>query len=359
MAICVRFITSQDEAQSLVPAWEQLAAACGARGTASPAYCLAWWRHRARGRLLIVAAYDQGTGTLVALAPMHERSMGGMKVVRLLGHGLGTVGEVLLAPGREDVAEAVWAALAGSRRRLLQLVEYRHGAGGLSALRRAKEWDSQLVVRESCPVAVLDGSLDDLLGSPTRRRLRRTLSRADRALAQEGLQHEVEVIDTAKRLGEALGDVQSVFDAAERHNARLHFLDPEWRGFTLDLLEQEANAGRLAVFVGRIGGRAASVALTLRSGASLGYWAPRFDPAFSRFTPGHLLLRGIAGHVAAQPDLRELDLLLGEHDYKRQWSTTAYDTLGVIAAPPGMLAPARSFLSGVGLAHSMLDHVRR
>ena len=357
MTVRVEVVSSLEEAESLAPAWEELAAACGARGTASPSYCLTWWRHRARGRLLILAAYDGGE--LVGLAPLHERQLGVVSVVRLLGHGLGTVGELLLAPGREDVAEAVWAFLGRSRRRLLQLVEYRHGAGGLRALRRAKELDARIVVRESCPVAILEGPLDELLASPVRRRLRRTLSRADRALREEGLSHDVEVIATWQRLKDALDDVQSVFDAAEREKARLNFLDAEWRGFTLGLLQREADAGRLAVFVGRIGGRPASVALTLRAGPTLGYWAPRFDPTFGRFTPGHLLLRGIAGHVVTEPGLRELDLLLGEHGYKLQWSTTSYDTLGVTAAPPGLLPLGSGLLAGVEQAHTLLRRFRR
>ena len=201
MTVRVEVVSSLEEAESLAPAWEELAAACGARGTASPSYCLTWWRHRARGRLLILAAYDGGE--LVGLAPLHERQLGVVSVVRLLGHGLGTVGELLLAPGREDVAEAVWACLGRSRRRLLQLVEYRHGAGGLRALRRAKEWDARIVVRESCPVAILERPLDELLASPVRRRLRRTLSKADRALREEGLSHDVEVIATWQRLKDA------------------------------------------------------------------------------------------------------------------------------------------------------------
>jgi CelD/BcsL family acetyltransferase involved in cellulose biosynthesis len=357
MTVCVEVVSTLEEAESLVPAWEELAAACGARGTAAPAYCLAWWRHRGNGRLLVLAAFDGGA--LVGLAPLHERRLGLVQVVRLLGHGLGTVGEVLLAPGREDVAEAVWASLARSRRRLLQLVEYRQGAGGLPALRRSGDWDARIAVRESCPVAILDRPLDELLASPARRRLRRTLSKADRALAEADLTHEVEVIATWDRLQAAMDDLQAVFDAAEREKARLHFFDAEWRGFTLDLLRQEADAGRLAVFMGRIGGRPVSVALTLRSGATLGYWAPRFDPSFARFTPGHLLLRGIAEHVLAEPGLRELDLLLGEHDYKLQWSTASYDTLGVTAARSGMLPLGSGLLAGLEQAHRLRGRLRR
>ena len=357
MTVCVEVASSLEEAEALVPAWEELAAACGARGTASPAYCLAWWRHRGSGRLLILAAYERGA--LVGLAPLHERRLGMVQVVRLLGHGLGTVGEVLLAPGREDVAETVWASLAGSRGRLLQLVEYRQGAGGLRALRRSGDWDARIAVRESCPVAILDRPVGELLASPGRRRLRRTLGKADRALAEEGLTHEVEVIASWERLKAALDDVQAVFDAAEHEKVRLHFFDAEWRGFTLDLLRQEAAAGRLAVFVGWIGGCAASVALTLRSGATLGYWAPRFHPSFGRFTPGHLLLRGIAEYVVAEPGLRELDLLLGEHDYKLQWSTSSYDTLGVTAARSGMLPLGIGLLAGLERVHRLRGRLRR
>jgi CelD/BcsL family acetyltransferase involved in cellulose biosynthesis len=293
---------------------------------------------------LVAVAYDRTS--LIALAPFHERRIAGLNVLRLLGHGLGAVSEVLVAPGRDDGAEAIWDAIAGSRRRVLELVEYRYNQAGLLALRRSTAWDSELKIRDVCPIIAAPGSLKEVLAGGSYRRLRQALNRADRNLEKEGLTHRAEVVTEWERLCEVLDDVVVVFDEAERHNPRLNYLAPPWRDFTLDLLKIQANQGRLAVFLGYIGGQPASVAVTLRAGVTLGYWGTRFDPAFSRFSPGHLLLRYIVDYASNDPELHEVDLLLGDQPYKRQWATSTYDTVSVVAASPGMLPLAKVLLTG-------------
>ena len=357
MSLTVELVTTLDEAERLAPAWEALALACGARATATPAYCLEWWRHRGRGRLAIVTVRDGAD--LLALGPFHARRIAGLEVVRFLGHGLGTVSELLVARGCEDAAEAAWAALAGSRRQVLQLVEYRYGAGGLLALRRSSGWEARLEVRDLCPVLALDGSLETLLAARERRSLRRSLSTAQRNLRQEGLTHRMEVLTSWDQVVERLGAMQAIMEVVERRRGRLNLLGPPWREFTLALLAREAAAGRLAVFMGMIGDRPASVSLTLRAGRSLGYWVPRFDPAFERFRPGHLALRELLAFAYADQGLDEVDLLLGDHEYKRRWSSSSYDTLRVEAAARGVLASAGAVLRTLDRTYRVREALRQ
>jgi starch synthase len=357
VSLTVDVVTSLEEAERLAPAWEALALACGARATATPAYCLEWWRHCGRGRLAVVAVRD-GTD-LLALGPFHVRRIAGLEVVRFLGHGLGTVSELLVADGREDAAEAAWAALARSRRQVLQLLEYRYGAGGVLALRRATGWETRLEIRDLCPVLALEGSLETLLAARERRSLRRSLSTADRNLRQEGLSHRVELLTRWEQVEERLGEIQAILEAVEHGRGRLNLLAPPWREFTLALLEREAAAGRLAIYLGMIGDQPASVIFTLRAGRILGYWVPRFDPAFERFRPGHLLLRELVASAYADPGLEEVDLLLGDHEYKRRWSSSSYDTLRVEAAAPGLLASVGAVLSTVDRTHRVREVLRQ
>jgi starch synthase len=345
VSLTVELVTTLEEAERLAPEWEALAVACGTRATATPSYCLEWWRHCGRGSLLIVTVRD--ARQLVALGPFHQRRIAGLEVVRFLGHGLGTVSELLVAAGREDAAETAWAALARSRRQVLQLLEYRYNAGGLLALRRSAGWEARLEVRDLCPVLALDGSLETLLAARERRNLRRSLSIGERQLRQDGLSHHVDILTRWEQVPERLGEIQTILDAVERDRGRLNLFAPPWRRFTMALLCREAAAGRLAIFLGTIGGRPASVIFTLRAGRSLGYWVPRFDPAFERFRPGHLLLRELVAFAYADPGLDEVDLLLGDHEYKRRWSSSWYDTLRVEAAAPGRLAPVRALLTTV------------
>ena len=79
--------------RTLARSWQSLAEEVGMRFTSRPSYGLPWHRHLGRGPLRI-ATVHRGR-ELVALLPLHERRRLGVRVFRLLGHGLGTVGEVL------------------------------------------------------------------------------------------------------------------------------------------------------------------------------------------------------------------------------------------------------------------------
>src|SRR5690606_38785756 len=117
---------------ALEPEWDELARRAGRTPFALPALALAWWRHLGRGRPLVVTVRS-ARGRLLALAPLHERRLGPFRLVRWMGTGLGSVAEVLVDPEANGALDAVWSAVA-RRRRILDLVEYRQGGGGLTAL---------------------------------------------------------------------------------------------------------------------------------------------------------------------------------------------------------------------------------
>ncbi len=96
----VRLVHDPAEAADLVAEWDELAEACGTGPLSRPRYALGWWRTLGRGRLLLATA--RVDGRLVVLAPLHERRAWPVRRVRWLGHGLGTVAEMLVLPGHED-----------------------------------------------------------------------------------------------------------------------------------------------------------------------------------------------------------------------------------------------------------------
>nr|MDQ6948532.1 hypothetical protein [Actinomycetota bacterium] len=83
----VRVLSTLEEVRLVEPAWQHLADVTGGRATSQPWWCLTWWRHLGSGVPLIVTAWRNDN--LVALVPLHERRICGVRVVRFLGHGLG------------------------------------------------------------------------------------------------------------------------------------------------------------------------------------------------------------------------------------------------------------------------------
>lgn len=356
--------TTEAEAEALAPEWRELGSVAGAGPFTGPEYGLSWWRHRGRGRLHIVTV--RCTGQLVALAPLHVRPLAGLSAVRWLGHGLGTVGQVLVRPGYSAAASAVWQHLAGLPRVLLDLLEYRDDGGGLAELRRSEALTVSAGLRDVCPVIELDGldSAETLLSRLNRRhRLRRSMARAERELQLQGAVFETETATDLDGWRRLLPAVEAVYDAAEAAQPRLHLLRPPWRDFLVEFLESMVGRGEATVFLARVGGRPAGFEVTIDSTGTRAHWLSRFDPAFGPTSPGHLLMRSIVDAAIAR-GLERCDLLIGDGPHKLPWATASYDTLTVHAAPralPMRCAALSSALAARDVAHGIrtrLDGLR-
>ncbi len=336
--LVVQVIDDPSHAAALVPEWRELAAAAGASPFTGPDYGLLWWRHRGRGRLQLVSVrYD---GQLVALAPLHVRPLSGLQVVRWLGHGLGTVAELVVRPGFGAAASAVWTHLAQQPRVLLDLVEYRDDGAGLAQLRRHRELTTSVTLRDVCPIIELEGlpsgrAVIDRL--PRRHGLRRSLQRAERRLDAERRTFTVDVATEVEGLRVLLPEVEAVVDAAEEHLPRLNPLRPPWRAFHVELLEALLRRGECKVFLARIDGRAAAVEVTVEDPRTTAHWVSRFDPRFADFSPGHQLVRVVIDD-ALRRGARRCDLLIGDGPHKLPLATASYDTLTVHAAPSALIA---------------------
>ncbi|WP_170285926.1 GNAT family N-acetyltransferase [Nocardioides rubriscoriae] len=342
-----RVVTSLAEVEALAPAWEALADACRAGPFSRPGYALTWWRHAGHGRLLVCVVHDED-GALVALAPLHSRRVGPLRVGRWLGHGLGTVAEALVSPQHPEAAASMWAALR-SPGLVLQLTETREGAGGLEALVHDTTRTTSCVPRNRCPVVVLDPATDVLAGSG-RRRIRRTLRVAAQRVAEAGLELHVETATDVANLDRLLPDVRAVYDEAEEGRDRLHFLRGEWEPFTLDLLRSGVASGGVVVHVGYLDERPVCFDLLFRCDDRLYAWVGRYAPWASTYSPGHLLQR--AGlDWAARHGVRSVDLLLGDDAYKRRWANGGYDTLEVVSGVPATMALVAPVLRRLARRH--------
>ena len=306
-AFTIDEVTTAAGLHTLADEWAALSDAAPAGPFGIPAVALAWWDHLGRGRPLVVTARD-GAGGLVGLAPLHERRIAGLDVVRWLGFGLGAVGEVLTRPGVDDVSSAVWQHLSGSPRRVLQLVEYRHGGEGLAELRRSAAWQVSAELRDACPVVDGRGHADvaSFLAEPGRRKLRQNLARYDRQAERDDVALTVEVHTTAEAIEGALADLTVIHDKAEAAHPRLHFLADPWRPFTVDALRRCAAEGRAAAFIVRLGGRPVGLHVVLTTGATAYAWLARSRPVGLglRPRPHHVARRRRLGHRAGLPDAR-------------------------------------------------------
>ena len=340
--------------------WNALADEVVAGPNMLPGVVEAWWRHLGKGRLRVVVARD-GAGRLVGLAPLHERVLVGRPVVRWVGHGMGAVGELLLRPASaHEAAEAIWTHLADTDRVVLQLVEYRHGGGGLDELRRSDRWQVTAELRDYCPYIDIRGqaSAAELLAERGRRKLRQNMARVDRAIVEERTALRVHVLTTPAEIDAVIDELSVVHDNAEQAQERLHFLRGARRDFTLDALRSTAADGRLLLVLLRQGERPVGFHVALVTGDTAFAWLARFDPVAAALAPGHVMLRELVDLATAR-GLDTVDLQLGDDPYKLRWSSGAYDTFGVLAAAPGRLATARATASAIAFARRQAGRFHR
>lgn len=334
------------ELEALAPLWDELADAAAAPALARPFWCLPWARHLGAWRPMVHTVHDGGQ--LVGLLPLQGRSLGGMELLRFLGHGLGTVTGPVVAPGRPAVAQSLWNAALGGPVRLAQLLELRAHGPGLDGL---DGHPHVTVGRDRCPVVDCAGTFDDYLATRTKK-VRENLRRAERTARSRGRAHAVETVATPERWTAVRHEILHVWDRAEAARPRQHLLRGRFAPFTDDLLASAATAGHLRLLVGRIDGAPVSFGVTFRTGGTLSYWVTRFDPAFAAAAVGVLMLREVIA-LGFREGCDQVDLLIGDTDLKRRWSTDGYETVSVIVGSSvSVLAAGRVALVAVARARS-------
>jgi CelD/BcsL family acetyltransferase involved in cellulose biosynthesis len=317
--------SSLDELDRLAPQWDALADAVDAPLFSRPFWCIPWARHMRAGAPEVVAV--TAGGELTGIAPVSVRSIGGIELVRFLGHGLGTVSSFLTRPEDPTAQDRLWETVLGGRRRFAQLLELRTPEPSRVV---PPVWPHRVTPHDVCPTVSCATDFDTYAATLPKK-LRENLRRAERSLVDAGQQHTVELVTTADRFREVRPELLEVFDAAEAAQPRQHMLRGPLAAFTDDFLASSAAAGRLRLFVGRVDGAPVSFGIAFAAGTTLSYWVTRFHPGYASASVGVLLLRAIIEH-GFKDGFDRVDLLLGDQRHKRRWCTDTYDTLTVLAA---------------------------
>ena len=154
-------------------------------------------------------------------------------------------------------------------------------------------------------------------------RLRNTLHRAQRRLAREARGDIEIVIEPGVRLESAITEYQAVYAASwkrpEPHPA-----------FMPGLCRMAAGHGWLRLGVLRIDGRAAAAQVWLVKDAKASIFKLAYDAAFERFSPGTILTAALMRHVLDVDRVVEIDYLMGDEPYKRDWMVERRERRGVV-----------------------------
>jgi len=268
-----------------------------------------WWRHFGGSAQLLPVECRTPEGGEVALLPLYLRRVGGVRIVRLVGHGPADELGLLCAP--EDQAEA-GAAL----RAALEDVHADVFLG--STVRGDADWPRLLratvLGAEATPALGLEGrTWDDFLAARSSN-FRQQVRRRERALHAHGLRYRL--CDDRARLDR---DLDLLFALHRRR----------WSGGESEFTRREAfhrefatlafERGWLRLWFLELNGAAAAAWYGLRFGAVDWYYQAGRDPARDRSAVGFVLLAHSLREAMAD-GMREYRFGRGGEEYKSRFT---------------------------------------
>ena len=155
--------------------------------------------------------------------------------------------------------------------------------------------------------------------------LRSTIKRMNRKFAAEGGTLEI-VTDpeSAEPAIQAFNDVYA-----------LSWKSPEpYPEFIPGLIRGLAKKGQLRLGIARLAGRPIAAQLWFVSHGKASIFKLAFDPACAAFSPGTLLTAHLMEHVIDHANVKEIDFLIGDDEYKKLWMSHRRERWGIVAYNP-------------------------
>jgi CelD/BcsL family acetyltransferase involved in cellulose biosynthesis len=335
----IQLVSEISEVKALADEWRPLAEQRG-NAFVTPEWFLAWLGSCGQDWEPRVAVVRTAEGPLRGLLPLVSSKSRNRQTLRFCPEG-DRFHPVAHAGDETAVAIAAAPAVAPPDRDFRGLVLENVDADGdwWQALAEASPATMATVERDqsALPFVELAGlDWDEYLAGRSRQ-LRSQLGRKLRSLRKK---HDVQFRRT-RRSEEVPGDLGTLFrlhDArwAERPDSSA-FSDPAVRAFHLEFATAALERGWLRLTSMEVDGAPIAALYGWLIGGRWSYYQAGFDPAWSRHSPGFLLLAETI-REAIEDGASEYDMLLGEEGFKRRFATSSRTVCTVVLAPRGRSA---------------------
>jgi CelD/BcsL family acetyltransferase involved in cellulose biosynthesis len=334
----VEVIDRKDALTPVLDAWRRLAVARG-NAFVTPEWYLAVLDALHGDAVPAVAVMRGGDGSVGGLLPLLERrSSSGRRLISFPGTRFGDIFHPVAEQEDEvKVAAAVAPSLArhlGARCRL-DLGRVGAEAGWWRELARA--WPSRMTVvpqpEEALPYIALEGFDWQQYLATRSGQFRNQVKRKMRSLERD---HEVRLRRSATT-EEVSSDIETLFDL---HDARWQkrrrassMSAAEARDLHRGFAAAAHEHGWLRLYLLEVDGAAVAAWYGWRLGDRFSYYQAGFEPAWSRFSVGFLLLAETVREAIAE-GAAEYDLLVGNEAFKARFATGERRGRSVLLAPP-------------------------
>lgn len=328
-------------------AWRPLAERVG-NPFASWEWVSTWWRHFGRGRSLQATACRRRDGSVAAILPLCAESIGPLRVLRFLGHGVGDhLGPICAPEDRPAAASALREVLATSGCRILLAERLPAEEGWRGRLGGA------VVKRDSSPTLRIGGmSWDDYLNARSAN-FRSQVRRRERKLAREH-QLRFRLADDLKRLDDDFGTFLALH-GARWGEAESRAFRGERADFHRDFAARALERGWLRLVFLELDDRPVAAWYGLRFGQADWYYQAGRDPAWRDGHVGSVLLAHTV-RQAFEDGMREYRFLRGGEGYKCRFTE---DDPGLETLVAGRGVGGRLAVLGAERASSLPAPARR
>lgn len=346
-------IAAHGRFEEISAGWDALADECGASPFARPGWFRAWWI--AFGNDTPYVAVNTRDGETVAVLPL----LRGRKALRSATNDHSPRFGLL---ARDDAAAhdlASWVFEQRPRSVTLEYVDLDEpGSARLRATAASCGYRVLERTYERSPYLSIDGSWEEYEANLSGR-VRRDLDRRLRRLQELG-PVRLDVSDGSSGRAELLAEgfrLEPSGWKAERGTAVASREDT--RRFYENLAEWAADQGWLRLSFLRVGEKGVAFQYGFEASGTYYFLKGGYDPEYSRFAPGKLLLRALLQR-AFTTGSRRFDFLGADDPFKLEWSQTAYDLKLVQAFSPSPLGAAEwaAFAYGRPLARRVRARLR-
>ena len=171
-------------------------------------------------------------------------------------------------------------------------------------------------------------------------KMRSNIKRMEKKLAQEGGRVEIVVDPTECERG-----IDAYLQVYERSWKR----DEPYPRFMPGLIRHAAEEGWLRLGLAWLDGRPIAAQVWLVANRKADIYKVAYDEAFKEYSPGTVLTAHLMQHVIEHDGVAEVDFLIGDDAYKKNWMSDCRERWGVIAynpaTPAGAFGAAREALA--------------
>lgn len=323
-------INIQDRIEAVASEWEGLAQ----RVTAPPflwaGWVGAWWQAFGRGRLQILAAYEDGRligvlpllrtrGALSSTTNYHTPLFGFLTAnKRATEHLVGT----LFAQGAQRI-------------NLAFLPSTDHGVPVTSAAASAARYRLLTETKQVAPYVDTRGSWENY-ESRLRRKFRSELRRRRRRLEEQG-DLTLEVRDGTDSLGQLLDEGFRIEGSGWKEAQGTSIIShPTTRGFYTQVARWAAERGWLRLAFLRLNGKALAFDFCLEYNGTHFLLKTGYDPAYNKFAPG-MIIRYLMLYRVFSTDISTYDFLGADYGWKREWASVQQEQVSLHMFAPTVL----------------------